>query len=93
MPYLQRHIEDIVDKSFRTFKSVLVTGARQTGKSTLLETKYPEVKAVSFDDTFMEIQAKENPDMFLSMNGTPLFLDEVQYVPEESRLSNLRLCR
>ena len=81
MPYLQRHIEDIVDKSFRTFKSVLVTGARQTGKSTLLETKYPEVKAVSFDDTFMEIQAKENPDMFLSMNGTPLFLDEVQYVP------------
>ncbi|MCR5151003.1 MAG: ATP-binding protein [Clostridiales bacterium] len=81
MTYLHRHIEDIVDKLFKTFKSVLVTGARQTGKSTLLETKYPYVKAISFDDTFMESQAKGNPDMFLSMSGTPLFLDEVQYVP------------
>ncbi len=81
MSYLHRHIEDIVDKSFGTFKSVLVTGARQTGKSTLLQTNYPDVNAISFDDTFMESQAKENPDMFLSMNGIPLFLDEVQYVP------------
>ncbi len=81
MEYLRRHIEDILDKSFSTFKSVLVTGARQTGKSTLLDTKYPNVNKISFDDAFMEDQAKENPDMFLSMNGIPLYLDEFQYVP------------
>lgn len=81
MAYLRRHIEDIVDRSFGAFKSVLVTGARQTGKSTLLDTNYPDVNKVSFDDIFMEDQARENPDTFLSMNGIPLFLDEVQYVP------------
>ncbi|MCR5782870.1 MAG: ATP-binding protein [Clostridia bacterium] len=82
MEYLKRHIEDIVEKSFSTFKAVLVTGARQTGKSTLLLNKYPDIKTVTFDDAFMEDQAKNAPDMFLSMNGIPLILDEVQYVPE-----------
>ena len=81
MSYLHRHIEDIVERSFSTFKSVLVTGARQTGKSTLLDMNYPEVNKITFDDMFMEDQAKENPDMFLSMNGIPLYLDEIQYVP------------
>lgn len=81
MEYLKRHIEDVVEKSFKTFKSVLVTGARQTGKSTLLHENYSDINTVCFDDTFLEIQAKENPDMFLSMNGIPLLLDEVQYVP------------
>ncbi len=42
MAYLHRHIEDVVDRSFKTFRSVLVTGARQTVKSTLPDTNYPE---------------------------------------------------
>ncbi len=81
MAYLHRHVEDVVEKSFNTFKSVLVTGARQTGKSTLLETNYPNIQKITFDDAFMEDQARDNPDTFLSMNGIPFFIDEVQYVP------------
>ncbi|MBR1568957.1 MAG: ATP-binding protein [Lachnospiraceae bacterium] len=81
MDYINRTIEDIIQSSSHTFKSVLVTGARQTGKSTLLRHLFPDVKAVSFDDPFIEEQAKENPDMFMTLNEPPVFLDEIQYVP------------
>lgn len=34
--YIKRHIEDVINKSASEFKAVLATGARQTGKSTLI---------------------------------------------------------
>lgn len=81
MEYIHRAIEDIVKESANNFKAVLVTGARQTGKSTLLKHLYPEIKEKSFDDPFAEEQAKNNPDMFMMLNEPPVFLDEIQYVP------------
>ncbi|MBP3296054.1 MAG: ATP-binding protein [Lachnospiraceae bacterium] len=81
MEYINRTIEDIIEKSSNTFKAVLVTGSRQTGKSTLLRHMFPGRKEVSFDDPFIEEQAKTNPDMFMMLNTPPIFYDEVQYVP------------
>ena len=81
MEYIKRAIEDIVKHSATTFKCVLITGARQTGKSTLFRHLYPDVKEVSFDDPFAEEQARDNPEMFMSLNEPPVFLDEIQYVP------------
>ena len=42
MEYIKRSIEMIVRESAKTFKAVLVTGSRQTGKSTLLKKFNPE---------------------------------------------------
>ena len=81
MEYIKRAIEDVVKHSENTFKCILITGARQTGKSTLVKHLYPGIKQVSFDDPFAEEQAKNNPEMFMSLNEPPLFLDEIQYVP------------
>ena len=81
MEYITRSIENIIEHSAETFKAVLVTGARQTGKSTLLSKLYPSVKMITFDDPFMEDQAKNNPEMFMMLNEPPIFLDEIQYVP------------
>ena len=81
MQYITRAIEDVVAHSASTFKCVLITGARQTGKSTLIKHLYPEIKQISFDDPFAEEQAKNNPEMFMSLNTPPIFLDEIQYVP------------
>lgn len=81
MEYINREIEDIIKKSAKNFKAVLVTGARQTGKSTLIRHLFPEIKEVSFDDPFIEEQAKNNPDMFMMLYEPPVFLDEIQYVP------------
>ena len=81
MQYIKRAIEDVVYRSSKTFKAVLVTGARQTGKSTLLKKMFPDIKQLTFDDPFYEEQARTNPNMFLMLNEPPIFLDEIQYVP------------
>lgn len=81
MQYVQRAIEDKVQAAARDFKAVLVTGARQTGKSTMLGHIFPDRRYVTFDDPFIEEQAKENPNTFMELNAPPVIFDEVQYVP------------
>ena len=81
MKYINRSIEELVNASNRTFKCVLVTGARQTGKSTMLKALFPDKKYVPIDDPFIEDQANENPNMFMMLNPPPVFYDEVQRAP------------
>lgn len=80
--YIKRAMEDILLWADRTFKAVLLTGARQTGKSTVLNTLFTDRKSITFDDAYLEEQAKRNPEMFLQLNPPPITMDEVQYVPE-----------
>lgn len=82
MKYIERSIEDIVLRSDRTFKCVLVTGARQTGKSTMLKKLFPDKKYVSLDDPFIEEQAREQPNTFMMLNQPPVIFDEIQRSPE-----------
>lgn len=88
--YINRIVEDVVTRAAKTFKAVLVTGARQTGKTTLLEKLDPKRKMLSFDDSFLEAQAKENPEMFLALNDGQLTLDEVQRVPSLFRYLKIK---
>jgi len=64
---------------------VLVHGARQTGKSTLVkhlsENEYP-AKYLTFDDPSILSAARNNPLEFLSAYESNLVIDEVQRVPE-----------
>ncbi len=82
MEYIRRSVENTVKKAGATFKAILVTGARQTGKSTLLKNLYPNRETLTFDDEFLEEQAKKNPEMFMDLHEAPITLDEVQYVPD-----------
>lgn len=82
MKYIRRHIEDLVKETHQSFKSVLVTGARQTGKSTLLNSLFPDMRHVTLDDEFVKEQAQENPATFIMLNQPPVFYDEVQHAPQ-----------
>jgi predicted AAA+ superfamily ATPase len=82
MTYLKRHLEERLRRVAASFKIVLLTGARQVGKSTLLQHAFPDIKAVVFDPVQDLYGARRDPDQFLDTFGTPLILDEVQYVPE-----------
>lgn len=67
----------------RSFPVVVVSGARQVGKSTLLAKLFgPKARHVVFDPVRDVEGVRSDPDLFLSNNRTPLILDEVQYVPE-----------
>lgn len=61
---------------------VLVTGARQVGKSTLLRQHLPGAAYVSLDDPTARTLAQTEPKLFLNRYPTPLIIDEVQYAPE-----------
>ncbi len=90
MKYIKRSIEEIVQKINKTFKCILVTGARQTGKSTMLKKLFSDKKYVSFDDPFIEEQARENPNMFMILNQPPVIYDEVQRVTELFRYIKIK---
>ena len=81
MEYIKRALEDVVLQADKTFKCVLVTGARQTGKTEMIKKLFPERKYVPIDDPFVEIQANDNPNMFMTLNPPPVVFDEVQRAP------------
>lgn len=82
MIYRPRHLESRLRTMAAHFKSVLVTGARQVGKSTLLAHVFPDVKSVTFDAVQDLYGARRDPDLFLDNFPPPLILDEIQYAPE-----------
>lgn len=79
----KREIEDRIRKIHQTFKVLVVTGPRQVGKTTLLESMMPEgMQKVSLDDETLREEAQTNPKFFLDTYKPPLFIDEVQYAPQ-----------
>ena len=90
MKYIERSISEKILKAIRNYKSILITGSRQVGKSTLLKKMFPDYKYVSLDDPFLEQQAKENGSMFMMLNPPPVIIDEVQYAPELFRYIKIK---
>ena len=82
MVYIERSITPYVQKAEKNFKAVLITGARQAGKSTLLKKLFPSRKYITFDDPFIEEQAIRNAGMFMTLNQPPVTFDEVQRIPD-----------
>lgn len=80
--YLHRKIEKQIKLAIKQFPVCLITGARQVGKSTLIQNLLKDYEYVTFDDPFIRKAAKDDPELFLSSYKTPLIIDEVQYVPE-----------
>jgi predicted AAA+ superfamily ATPase len=80
--YKQRIITERLKKLTHNFPVVVVSGARQVGKSTVLQHIFPNVKTVVFDPVNDVGGAKDNPDIFLDNNPAPLILDEIQYAPQ-----------
>ena len=78
MAYIERAISDILKKRAQSSKCLLLTGARQVGKSTLIKHQFADYNRVSFDDKMTRLQAKEGPKLFFLNNPRPLFIDEVQ---------------
>lgn len=83
MTYLERDIAVAITEALREMPVVVVTGMRQTGKSTFLQNQ-PELKGrryVTFDD-FAQIEAaKADPDGFVNTDE-PLTIDEAHKCPE-----------
>ena len=77
----QRESRQRLQHLARYFPAVVLTGARQTGKTTLLKACFPDHNYVSLDLPSYAALAQEDPQSFLAQHKQPLLIDEVQYAP------------
>ncbi len=77
--WIERRQAQRLRRMARQFPAVLLTGARQTGKTSLLRRTFPKAAFVSLDLPSAALQADENPGDFLRDADGPLIIDEVQY--------------
>jgi predicted AAA+ superfamily ATPase len=80
--YLARHLEPKLALTRQHAKVILITGARQVGKSTLLRHCLPDLPHITFDPIQDFYNVREDPGLFLSQFQGPLILDEIQFYPE-----------
>ena len=77
--FYTRHAEEAIRKLARMFGAVLVTGARQVGKTTLLKEVADTANYATLDDPIILSAAKEFGGTFFKDNPPPVFVDEIQY--------------
>ena len=86
MKYINRHMERYIEELSKTWSAILLTGPRQSGKTTMLKSLAEKENIgreyVSLDDLTMREMAKNDPKMFLQLHKPPVLIDEVQYAPE-----------
>ena len=82
MRYKLRILAEPLQRMIKRFQVVVVSGARQVGKSTLLQHTLPDWDMVVFDPAIDVGNARQDPDLFLDNHPPPVVLDEIQFAPE-----------
>ena len=86
MRFIERDLKNKIIELNKEYSAILITGARQVGKSTLfiniMEENQIDREIVTLDDLEARALAKKDPAMFLQIHEPPVMIDEVQYAPE-----------
>ena len=83
MAYINRDLEEKIKSASKEYACILITGARQVGKSTVLKQLMDDNREVVLLDDIEERKlASKDPALFLQMHSLPILIDEVQYAPE-----------
>ena len=82
MKYIRRNIESTIKKTEKMFTSVLITGARQVGKTTMLRHIKSDLKYITLDDPLLLQTAIDDPGVFFKTSKPPVIVDEIQYAPQ-----------
>lgn len=80
--WISREIETTLLKINQERPALILTGARQTGKTSLLQKVFPQYNYVTLDIPLEAAQAEESGEQFLQNHPCPLIIDEVQYAPK-----------
>ena len=80
--YLRRHAEKTTKKLSKMFGAIMVTGARQVGKTTMLQNITPKIPYITMDDSILCDTAQNLSGTFFKDNPPPVFIDEIQRAPQ-----------
>ncbi|MGB8112873.1 MAG: ATP-binding protein, partial [Candidatus Sulfotelmatobacter sp.] len=79
--WITRAVESRLQRSAKTRPAVVLTGARQTGKTSTFRRLFPKHAFVSLDLPAEAEQAEKEPGTFLQRHPPPVLIDDVQYAP------------
>jgi len=80
---IPRSLEPVLKRAGREFPAVVLTGPRQSGKTTLLKELFKDShRYVSLELPDVRAAASNDPRGFLELNSPPVIFDEVQYCPD-----------
>jgi hypothetical protein len=79
--YFNRLLSQRIQQVSATFPVLTLTGARQTGKTTLLKHLFTQHHYVSLDLPSEAAMAEHDPEAFFARHPPPVLIDEVQYAP------------
>jgi len=80
--WIERKLSQVVTAAFQQFPALVLSGARQAGKTSLVRRLFPEANYVTLDIPRDAESARLDAEGFLGGRREPLIIDEVQYVPE-----------
>ena len=81
--YIQRSLEKVIKQAVSEFPAVVLTGPRQSGKTTLLKYLFGDsYRYISVETPDVRTAATLDPRGFLDQYHPPVIIDEVQYAPD-----------
>ncbi|MCL2444226.1 MAG: ATP-binding protein [Treponema sp.] len=80
--YIHRHIEPVVARIAKRKPVIVLKGARQVGKSTMLKEIYKKIRYITLNRPLVRESAKNNPSLFFEVNKPPVIVDEIQKAAE-----------
>lgn len=91
--WIERDCEALVSRMAGQFPAVLVTGAKQVGKTSLLRHLFPDASYLALDFPGHAEAAQSAPESLLDRYPEPLIIDEIQYAPSLLRHVKVRIDR
>ncbi len=89
--WIPRYSENLFRRMAKQFPAVIVTGARQAGKTSLLHRMIPQASYLSLDLPANAEAARTAPEQLLEQYPSPVIIDEIQYAPSLLRHLKYRI--
>jgi predicted AAA+ superfamily ATPase len=77
-----RKISELIKKHGKSFPALILTGPRQSGKTTLLQNLLPHYEYINLERPDILMRVKEDPQTFITQGNPLKIIDEAQNMPE-----------